>query len=162
MDVPKSCWCWLQIGFYTKLPVPNAVYRCGPQSKVIQRPMPGSRELQGLLGTSLDRESGCRFPPRPREDMPHQFLYFTIHSSPSGDSSSSLAISWLPSCPCSLLNSLQQQPQHNTQNHSHQLLCKNKPKARCLALLTGRSDWRLWLTIEAWVTRAPPLGLQCA
>ena len=59
MAAPKAhCYC-----FYTQLPAPNALHRRSPQRKVIQRTVPGSRELQGPLGNSPNRESnpasGC-------------------------------------------------------------------------------------------------------
>lgn len=54
--------------------------------------------------------------------------------------------------------------QHSTQNHCSQFLFKAKPDP--VAGKTLQHFWLeghvgTWLVSEAWVTRAPPIGLQC-
>lgn len=125
---------------------------------------PGSRKLQGPHGTSDDRECGWMFLPKPKEDH-HTGIQVSPFAPPDLESETSPSPSHgFPACPCSPLRILTaaQAEDRNTRTHfvtksSLQPGIREGP----WTLLTGRLDWRTWLTSEDWVRRAAPRELQC-
>lgn len=124
---------------------------------------PGSRELQGPHGTSEDRECGWRFLPKPKEDH-HTGIQVSPCVPPDLQSETSPSPSHcFPACPCSPLRILTAARAEDRTISTHFVtklsLQPGITEGPC-TLLTGRSDWKAWLTSEDWVKSAAPRELQ--
>lgn len=145
MDAPKACWCWLHL-VSTRSSCTQSLHKFRPQSEVIQKQIPGSRQFQRLHGIPQDMKHDLSILCRHRKDAQH--CIFTHCSFLSGGYSPTLSMLWISSLPMAP-SQLSYTSTHSTAHKNVGASSSAKPYQKLPAwkdpapLLPGRQTCRL-------------------
>lgn len=98
MDAPKACSCWLHL-VSSCSSCTQSLHKFRPQSEVIQKQIPVSRQFQRLHGIPQDMKYDLSILCRHRKDAQHGFLHFTHCSFLSGATALHSPCCEFPACP---------------------------------------------------------------